>query len=85
MGSPAVAAWVAYIAFWLLLVYGGILGELRGRGLVVFVALWLAGLFGLRKVPYEPVHAMFSSFVAILDIALVFAIFKGDVRLTSRG
>jgi len=25
---------------------------------------------------------MFSSFVAILDIALVFAVFKGDVKLT---
>jgi hypothetical protein len=25
---------------------------------------------------------MFSSYVAILDIALVFIIFKGDVRLT---
>jgi hypothetical protein len=32
-------------------------------------------------VPYEPAHAMFSSFVAVLDIALVFTIFKGDVRL----
>jgi len=25
---------------------------------------------------------MFSSFVAVLDVALVFMIFKGDVRLT---
>ena len=31
---------------------------------------------------HEPVRAMFSSFVAALDIALVFMIFKGDVRLT---
>ena len=81
MGSAGVAAWVAHIAFWLLLAYGCILGELRARSSIAFVALWLAGLFGLPYVPYEPVHAMFSSFVAILDIALVFAVFKGDVRL----
>jgi hypothetical protein len=42
--------------------------------------LWLAGCFGL---PYLPDGAaMFPPFVAVLDIALVFIIFKGDVRLT---
>ena len=54
--------------------------ELGVKGIAVFVALWVAGLYGL---PYVPsVEAMFSSFVAVLDIALVFLIFKGDVRLT---
>jgi hypothetical protein len=33
-------------------------------------------------VPYQPAHGMFTSWVAALDIALVFKIFKGDVRLT---
>jgi hypothetical protein len=47
-----------------------------------FFLVWLAGLFGLPYVPYEPAHAMFSAFVAALDIALVFVIFKGDLRLT---
>lgn len=37
-------------------------------------------MFGLRWVPYG--DGMFSSYVAVLDIALVFLIFKGDVRLT---
>ena len=50
--------------------------------LAVFLVLWLAGLIGIPYVPYEPARAMFSSFVAVLDIALVLAIFKGDVRLT---
>jgi hypothetical protein len=36
----------------------------------------------LPYAPYAPARAMFSSYVAILDIALVFIIFKGDVRLT---
>jgi hypothetical protein len=47
----------------------------------VFVLLWVIGRVGLPYVPYEPAHAMFPSFVAILDIALVFVIFKGDVRI----
>jgi len=34
----------------------------------------------LRQVPQG--GAMFPSFVALLDVALVFIIFKGDVRLT---
>jgi hypothetical protein len=36
-------------------------------------------MFGLRFIPYGA--GLFSSFVAVLDIALVFTIFKGDVRL----
>jgi hypothetical protein len=35
-----------------------------------------------RDLPYGPAHDMFTSWVAALDIALVFKIFKGDVRLT---
>jgi hypothetical protein len=56
-------------------------GQIARRGAAAFVGLWLAGLFGLLMVPYEPARAMFSSYVAVLDIALVFTIFKGDVRL----
>ena len=82
MGSAGVAGWMAHIAFWFLLVYGCAVGELRARGSGLFLVLWLVGLFGLPQVPYPPVQAMFSSYVAILDVALVFAIFKGDVRLT---
>jgi len=43
--------------------------------------LWIVGLIAFRYAPLGPVRAMFSSFVAVLDIALVFTIFKGDVRL----
>jgi hypothetical protein len=80
MGSPGVAAFVAYVAFWTLIIYGFAAGELRVKGVAVFVLAWLAGRVGLPYVPYGA--AMFSSFVAMLDIALVFVIFKGDVRLT---
>jgi hypothetical protein len=47
----------------------------------LFRAMWLAGLFELPRLPYEPARAMFSSFVAVLDMALVFVIFKGDLRI----
>ena len=55
------------------------MGELGTRGVIAFVAIWLVGLYGL---PYiVGAAAVFSSFVAVLDIALVFTIFKGDIRL----
>jgi hypothetical protein len=79
MGSAGVAAWIAHIAFWVLLAYGWFWEELGVHGLAVLLVLWLAGLLGLPYVSYGP--AMFSSFVAVLDVALVFLVFKGDVPL----
>lgn len=80
MGSPAVAALIAHVTFWTLIVYGVAVGELSGRGTALFLFLWLAGWLGR---PYVPLGAeLFAPFVAVLDIALVFAIAKGDVRLT---
>jgi hypothetical protein len=81
-GSPAIAAWIAHLAFWGLMLCGWALGELNLKRLAIFLLLWLAGRMGLPHAPYEPARAMFSSFVAVLDIALVFMIFKGDVWLT---
>jgi hypothetical protein len=82
MGSAAVAAWIAHLAFIGLVVYGWAWRALTPLRIAAFVLAWLAGRIGLQYVPYEPAHAMFSSFVAALDVALVFMIFKGDVRLT---
>ena len=80
MGSPAVAAFIAQVAFWTLVVYGVAVGELKAKVVTAFVLAWLGGRFGLPYVPYGA--AMFSSFVVVLDIALAFVIFKGDIRLT---
>ncbi len=80
MGSPAIAALISQTAFWGLLLYGWACGEVRPKGLAVFLLLWLAGLVGLPYVPYG--DALFSPFVAALDIELVFVIVKGDVRLS---
>jgi hypothetical protein len=81
MGSAAIAAWIAHVTFWLLLVYGFAWQELGVRGVAVFLILWLAALYGLPRL-FVNGSGLFSPIVAILDIALVFIIFKGDVRLT---
>ena len=68
------------MGFWVLLAYGWAWDEIGPRGLTGFLVLWIAGYFGL---PYVPLGAaMFFSYVALLDVVLVFMIFKGDVRLS---
>ena len=74
------AALIAHVSFWVLLPYGWFFEEIGPRGLVVFLTLWLAGYFGLSLIPFAAL--VFPSWVAILDIVLVFIIFKGDVRLS---
>jgi hypothetical protein len=80
MGSPLIAALIAHLAFWFLLAYGYFWSEISARGLAVFLTLWFGGLFELPYIPYGA--PLLSSYVALLDIALVFAVFKGDLPLT---
>lgn len=69
---------VAIWGFWVLLGTGWMVGEIRVKGAAIFLLLWLTGFAGSRFVLGG---MLFTSYVAVLDIALVFAIFKGDVRL----
>lgn len=69
---------VALWGFWILLGAGWVLGELHVKGSAVFVLLWLAGFAGASFVLHG---TLFTPYVAVLDIGLVFVIFKGDVRL----
>ena len=62
-----------------MLLVAWIRGDLGPKGVGVFLLIWLAGFVGLRAVFYG---MLFSPFVAVLDIALVFVVFKGDVRLS---
>jgi hypothetical protein len=80
LGSPAIALWVAHVAFWSLLLLGAVVGELRARHLVTLLLLWIASVFALPQVPYGA--GLSTSCVAILDIVLVFLVFKRDLRLT---
>ena len=80
MGSVGIAAWVAKIAFVALLIWGAASGELRPKSIAVFLVLGVAAWIGL---PYAPRGSDFvTSALALIDIALVFAVFKRDIRLT---
>ena len=81
MSSASVAGYVAHVAFWAVLAVGGIFGELSGRAVVIFVLLWFGGVFGLPRLS-DTAGLLVTSYVAVLDIALVFIVFKGDVRLS---
>ena len=81
IGSQAAAAWIAQLAFWVLLGLGIGFGELSRKGAVLFVALWAAGYIGLPRIWWLG-GFLVTSYVAVLDIVLVFIVFKGDVRLT---
>jgi len=69
---------IAVWGFWILLVAGWLLGELHVRGTAFFVLLWFAGFVGASFVVQG---MLFIPYVAVLDIALVLVIFKGDVPL----
>lgn len=81
MGSPSAAAWVAQIAFWVLIVLGVSYGALSKRAAAIFIVCWLAGYAGLPRLAYWT-GSLVTSWVAVLDIVLVLIVFKGDVRLT---
>ena len=80
-GALAIGVWVAHAAFWVLLIIGAAAGTLSARPAMIFVALWLAGYLGL-PVMFELGPHFMTSYVAVLDIVLMFMVVKGDVRLT---
>ncbi|HEX5107101.1 MAG TPA: hypothetical protein VFV95_01580 [Vicinamibacterales bacterium] len=78
-GAPAIGAVIALWGFWLLLSLGYLRGDLEMKGAGVFIVLWLIGFVGLGGLLSG---LLFPPYVAVLDIALVFAVFHGDIRLT---
>jgi hypothetical protein len=80
MGSSAVAAWIAHIVFWVLVVWGWATESLGVRSAVIVALLWIVPFLCLEFVPSAA--RFFSPYVAVVDIILVFALFKGDIRLT---
>jgi hypothetical protein len=81
IGSQAVGAWIARLVFWLLLALGIGYRELSRKSAVLLVALWLVGYIALPRISWLG-GLFFSPYVAVLDIVLVFFVFKRDVRLT---
>ena len=80
MGSPAVAGLVGHLVFWILVLSGWATETLSPRATVVLALLWIVPFFCRGFVPSAA--PFFSPYVAVLDIVLVFVLFKGDVRLT---
>lgn len=77
-GSVGLAWLIAQLTFWVLLVIGGLTGELSPRAIGICVLLWIAGYYGF---PALSLGLLFPPFLTVLDIALVFMVFKGDVRI----
>lgn len=75
-----IGAFVARGGFWLLLIYGLAWGEVSPRALGLFVGAWVACFFAQSFLPTNG-DLLFTALVALLDVALVFVVFKGDVRL----
>ena len=80
VGSPLIGAWIAQGAFWVLLALAISYGALPRKGVALFVALWVVGEVGVPRIAWWT-WPMVASYVAGLDIALVFIVFKGDVRI----
>ena len=80
MGSVGLAAWIAKIVFVSLLIVGGVSGELRARGIAVFLILGALAWIGLLYVPRGADFV--TSALAVIDIAMVLVIYKGDLRIT---
>jgi hypothetical protein len=79
LSSAVVAAWIAYVAFAVLVAVGLVSGELSVRGLVAALLACAVGRIGLSYVPSG--DAMFPSVVAVVDIVLVLVVVKSDVRI----
>ena len=80
MGSVGIGALIATVAFPVLLVWGWVTGELGPKRSSAFLIVGVAAYFGLPYLPNGRDFVMTA--MALIDIALVFAVFKGDVRVT---
>jgi hypothetical protein len=79
MGSVGIAAVIAKLAFVALLAFGIARGELGYRAAALFAVTGTVIWIGLPNIPGA--EQFVTSALAVVDIALVFAVFKGDVRL----
>jgi hypothetical protein len=78
IGSPLVGWWIAHVAFWILI--GLAVRDRRWRTIAVVGTLWVAGYIASSQI--TALNLFFTSYVAVLDIALVFIVLKRDIRIT---
>jgi hypothetical protein len=76
IGAPLVASWIAHVAFWVLLAMAA--RAARWRTVAAIGALWVAGYIASSQI--AALSLFFMSYVAVLDIALVFIVLQRDIR-----
>jgi len=81
IGTPLLGGVIAHVAFWVLLALGLAYGDFGKGRAVAMIGLWIVGYAGLPRIAWWTAPLV-TSWVAVLDIVLVFTIFKGDVRLS---
>jgi hypothetical protein len=87
IGSPVFAWYITQAAFFLLIAVALWRRELSATAIAIFLVLWVLGFFAfamggyVRGGLFTGGGGMFAGYVAVLDIALVLAIFKGDVKI----
>jgi hypothetical protein len=78
IGSGSVAALCAHAAFWAILGLGIAHDDISRKAAAIFLILWSAGFFLLPRI--SQFSGLFvTPYVAVIDIVLVFLVFKGDV------
>ena len=80
MSPQVILGWIAHVLFWILLLVGAWSEDLGPRTIAVFLVLWLFGMFGLPHLSFGA--GLFTPFVAMVDVALVFMVLKSDIQLT---
>jgi hypothetical protein len=80
-GSPAIATWIAQVVFWAVLAVGVLTDSLSLRAASIFLALWVVGLAVIPRL--AAMNGLVTApYMAVVDIALVLVVVKGDVRLS---
>ncbi|HLG58119.1 MAG TPA: hypothetical protein VI485_22420 [Vicinamibacterales bacterium] len=79
MGAIGLAGLIAKLALPALLVWGWLSGELGPRALTVFALLGFVVWFGLPRVSGG--ESFVTSALALIDVALVLAVFKREIRI----
>lgn len=74
MGSITVAAWIAHVVFWVLLVRAWF--ELGPKHVALFAVLWIGGYVGL---PLVNGGLFVMPYVAILDVVLLLLITRAGI------
>jgi hypothetical protein len=78
LGSLSLGSWIAHGAFWVLVVFAASTRAMRRAA--ICIVLWVVGYVVSMSIPQGAM--LFTSYVALLDIAMVLMVFKSDIRLT---